>query len=163
MATLKTGNKKGSYRDIDSKLDVISYILNPEKAQHSYIGGMSGTPRNIAENMNDVSVYFGKERGVQLRHYIISFSPNEINDPALVNIIAQRIIEYFAEEYQVIYAVHEDKPHLHIHIVINSVSFVDGHRYYGKREEFNAFRNFIKNLLRQYGIYCFYYVSNSDK
>lgn len=162
MANLKTANTKGKYRDAESKYDVINYILNPQAAISGYTGGMTGTPQSIANDMNDVSSSFGKTNGVQLRHFIITFSPDEMSDADTVNDIAQRIICYFSSEYQAVYNVHENKPHLHIHIVINSVSYVDGHRYYGKMNEFHSFKSFVRKILKEYGICQFDYVSNSD-
>ena len=113
--------------------------------------------------MEMVSAQFGKTSGVQLRHFIVSFDQTEVNDPMIVNEIARRFVEFFSNEYQVVYAVHEDKQYLHIHIVINSVSYVDGHRYYGTRAEFKAMQKYMQAILRNYNIYRLEYVSLKQK
>ena len=163
MAILKTANKKGKYYDDKAKEDVAAYILNPFKMSHNYCGGVAVEFPNIAESMQRVSERFGKTSGVQIRHFILSFYPNELSDATVADEISKRIVQHLGREYQTIYGVHEDAEHLHIHIAMNSVSYVDGHRYYGTRAEFNAFRAFLKNLLYNYGIYRLDYVSNSGE
>lgn len=162
MARLKTANGKEKYRDLNSKHDVINYILNPDKMIHNYCGGVEVDPQNIEESMKQISAHFNKENGVQLRHFIISFYPTELNDPAIANEIAKQATQWLGQKYQTIYSIHEDKPNLHMHIIMNSVSYIDGQRYYGTKKEFNSFRNFLYHLLKNYGL-SLVYVSNSCK
>ena len=158
MAILKTANTKGKYYESHAKDDVIQYILNPYKAKNYY--GAYGVNMNApAESMNMISARFGKSHGVQLRHFIISFLPNEINNPVVANEIAKQFMLFFANEFQTIYAVHEDKPHLHIHIIINSVSYMDGHRYYGTRAEFKSMQKYMQKVLQNYNIPYLEYAS----
>ena len=115
---------------------------------------------SIAESMNEVAVQFGKTSGVQLRHLIIAFAPEDKVTPEKANRIGQVVASFFAKEYQAIYAVHEDTDTLHIHIVVNSVSYIDGHRYGGTKHEFYSFMNYMREVLRCYfNIYSFKYVS----
>ena len=44
--------------------------------------------------MERISRQFGKEKGIQLRHFIISFDPQETTDPRVVAAIACEIIPY---------------------------------------------------------------------
>lgn len=158
MAILKTANTKGKYYESHAKEDVIRYILNPFKAR-TYCGAYGVDTNNPAQSMEMKSAQFGKSHGVQLRHFIVSFYPDEVNSPMTANEIAQQFVAFFANEYQVVYAIHEDKPHLHIHIVINSVSYVDGHRYYGTRAEFKSMQKYMQEVLRRYRIHRLEYVS----
>ena len=158
MAILKTANTRGKYYEDHAKEDVIRYILNPFKAKR-YVGAYGVNINCPAESMKLISEQFGKTNGVQLRHFIISFYPNELTDPAIANEIAKQFMLFFASEYQVIYAVHEDRLHIHIHIVINSVSYLDGHRYYGTRAEFKSMQKYMHGVLRKYSIPCLEYAS----
>ena len=92
MAKIKTANQKGKYFDAEAKTDVIDYILNPYKATHGFVGGIGVNPECPAESMAVVSETFGKSNGVQLRHYIVSFSQDELTDPRKANAIAQQIV-----------------------------------------------------------------------
>lgn len=159
MATFKTANKKGKYFDMDAKATTIRYILNPAKAVHGLVGGVGVSPESPAESMELVSEHFDKSEGVQLRHYIISFEPYELEKPEIANKIGQEIAAYIGREFQSVYAVHEDKLHLHIHLIVNSVSYADGHRWRGNKAEFYRLINSCRTILRQYNIYQLYYVS----
>lgn len=158
MAILKTANTTGKYYEDHAKEDVINYILNPLKAKR-YVGAYGVNMECPAESMKHISEQFGKINGVQLRHFIISFYPNELIDSVIANEIAKQFMLFFANEYQVVYAVHEDKPHLHIHVVINSVSYVDGHRYYGTRAEFKFMQKYMQNVLKRYNVSRLEYAS----
>lgn len=158
MATLKTGNGSGNYFNEDAKLNVINYILRPDKIIHNYCGGVAVSSECPAESMALVAEQFGKSDGVQLRHWIISFAAWETTNPKLVNEIAQQITARIGAEYQAVYAVHENRAHLHIHLVCNSVSYIDGHRYYGTHREFWQFKNMIANVLKAHGIFELKYV-----
>lgn len=102
MAVLKTGNGSGKYFNEDAKSNVIDYILRPDKIIHNYCGGVAVSPECPAESMSLVAEQFGKSDGVQLRHWIISFAPWEVNDPKIVNEIAQRITARVGAEYQAV-------------------------------------------------------------
>ena len=157
MAILKTANGKGKYMDLNSKEDVINYILNPQKTPSKCYGCTVGEIDEIAKRMMETSAKFHKENGVQIRHFVISFHPYELSDPYVANEIAQQIICYLGNTYEAMYGVHEDEEHIHIHIAMNSVSYIDESRYYGRKKEFYCLLNDISEILKKYGIYKFYY------
>ena len=159
MAVLKIENGNGKYFNEDAKELVAAYIMRPDKVS----GGYGIDPCCPAESMKIVSEQFGKQQGVQLRHYVVSFAPYELVDPAIVNAIAQQFAMYIGQMYQVLYAVHEDKPHLHFHLMHNSVSYLDGQRCYGRRSEFYSTQNVLKGILAQHGIYQLRYVSSKSR
>lgn len=159
MAVLKIENGNGKYFNEDAKELVAAYIMRPDKVS----GGYGIDPCCPAESMKIVSEQFGKQQGVQLRHYVVSFTPYELDDPAIVNAIAQQFARYIGQMYQVLYAVHEDKPHLHFHLMHNSVSYLDGRRCYGRRSEFYSTQNVLKGILAQHGIYQLRYASSKSR
>lgn len=73
---------------------------------------------------------FGKKGGVVGYHFIQSFAPGEVTPEqahAIGVAFAQRL---FGERCEVVIGTHLDKAHLHNHVVVNSVSFVDGKKYH---------------------------------
>lgn len=70
---------------------------------------------------------YHKENYISIRHFILSFSP-ELDDvtPYQAAQIADRVAEIFADEYQVIYAVHENTDNPHIHFLVNPVNIHTG-------------------------------------
>lgn len=159
MATIKTANQKGKYHDLNTRHALISYITNPSKTPSGCICYAHVDPDDPAADMDFIAAKYGKSDGVQARHFIFSFSPAELSSPSRTARIAREITAYLGREYQAVCAVHEDRSHLHIHVVINSISYLDGHRYYGRKQEFYALKNQVAQILRRYGIYRLDYVS----
>ncbi len=153
MAILKALNQKGHYHDSDARNIVIKYILNPFKACSGYYGGVYVDPEDIAGSMNNIAIRFNKNTGVQLRHYVLAFTPQEMDDIDIVYDIACNIARFIGREYQVVFAIHENTTNLHIHFVFNAISYIDGHRYYGKRKEYYDLINYLTELLHyNYGL-----------
>lgn len=162
MSILRVLNGKNKYKNIDAKNNLISYMLNPYKAVHGYVGGVGVSPECPAQSMELVSETFHKTDGVQLRHYVLSFKPCELSDPQKANQIACEVAAYIGREYQIVFAVHENTEHIHIHFAANSVSYISGNRYRGTRKEFFTLKNAIRHILEKYGIYRLEYISNKE-
>lgn len=162
MPTLKILNGKGKYRNLDAKELVTEYILNPYKMKSGYCGGAGVDPQCPAESMELVSELYGKRDGVQIRHITLSFLRSELSDPAIVNDIACRLAQFIGREYQVIFGVHENTEQLHFHLAVNTVSYIDGHRCRGTKEEYYRLKNALLCILKDYGICSVKYVSSKD-
>lgn len=160
MAIIKTKNGKGNYKNENAKELVLNYILNPYKTPHNYIGGVAVDMTSPAESMMYVSKQFKKENGVQLRHFILSFSPEELTNPEIAYCIGLKVVRELGKEYQAVFAVHENAVNIHIHIICNSVSYIDGRRYYGTRKEFCEFKRNLDRILNRYNLPKSYYMSN---
>ena len=162
MALFKFLNGKGRYRGDDARTNVAEYILNPYKAKHGYIGGAyvnMESIESIVHSMDKIAQQFGKTNGVQLRHFVLSFLPQETRDPQEVYRIGRKIMMFVGQEYQAVFAVHENTANLHIHFMLNSVSHVNGDRYYGKRKDYYIMLNGLKAILHQHGIHTLIPVS----
>ena len=152
MAVMKTINRRGKYRDPGAREDIARYILAPLKVQSGFMAGV-GITEDIVGSMNEVAEKFGKTNGVQLRHFIIAFDPDEIAEPSEAYEIGCQIACFLGQQYQLVFAVHEDTPNLHIHFMLNSISYRDGHRYSGTKKEYYCLINYLGRLLkREYGI-----------
>ena len=158
MAIIKTSNTTGKYHDQNSYNTTISYITRPDKTPHQCIGMIGGDIYNPVGSMELVALHFGQKHGVQVRHFILSFEPDELMTLNNAYQIGQSITFYLGNRFQAIYAVHEDKPQLHIHIIINAVSYVDGAKYRGTHKAFHSFMDFVRHILRRYGITKLVYV-----
>ena len=154
MATIKFLNAKGKYSDPNALHDVISYICMDSKTPSNMIGGFKVNLQDIANSMNSVAIQYKKDHGVRLRHFVLSFFRNEVTTPDLANTVATQICAYIGRFYQIAYAVHEDTQVLHIHFVFNSVSYINGYKYHGDKEEYYDLLNNISTILHSVGINC---------
>ena len=145
MATYKvTGiGEHRKFFDDNSYIDCINYIFNPQKA--AYIGGCNVSSAQMAAlEMEQTAIAFNKNSGKRIRHSIVSFTQQEHITPEQANSYAQKIIQHYAREYQIVYAVHTNTDEVHIHLAMNQISYLDGHRYEGKKKDYYDFLQHIR-------------------
>ena len=134
--------------------NALSYIQNPEKTEENVmVGSINCLPDTAFEQMMDTKVTFGKINKRQGYHIIISFAPGEATEEQALDIVARFAQEYLKDKYEAVYAVHNDKKHMHGHIVFNSVSFETGMKYECKKGEWKHRMQPITNrLCKEYGL-----------
>lgn len=152
MATIKFLNGAGKYSDANALKDVITYILQPSKTPRHIIGGKYVDPQNAVESMQTVAQHFGKDYGIRLRHFVLSFQPKEVYCSQIPIAVAEQICAYIGKKYQVIYALHENTETPHIHFVFNAVSYIDGYKYHGNKQDYYSLISCVKGALRYSGI-----------
>lgn len=154
MAAYKVIGKgeNGKYFDDKAWHDVISYALRESKTPNSYVGSRAVNIDNAEPEMSILARLYNKTKGVHLRHSIISFDESDNITSAEAAKIAAAAIQYFGDQYQIIYSIHEDAAHVHAHIVMNQVSYTDGHKYQGTKKEYYGFINYMNGIVQPYGI-----------
>ena len=63
-----------------------------------------------------------------------------------------QIVDRFFPNHQSLIGVHQDKDHLHIHIVTNSVSFIDGKKLHQTKRDLELQKQFTNNLCKKLGL-----------
>lgn len=135
----------GKFFDENSYQDVIDYITRDNTV--AYTGGENVTSvETAASEMKATAVSFHKDSGKRLRHSVLSHAEHEHVTPEMADKFAKEIIQHYAPEYQIVYAVHEDINHVHTHFVMNQISYQDGHRYAGKKKGYYDFQRHIKRV-----------------
>lgn len=142
--------------------DVISYAVNSRKTeQHKedadvlerFVSGINCNPSTAREEMMAVKKRFGKEDGTIAYHGYQSFASGEAT-PAIAHQIGVELARrLWGERYQVVVATHLDKAnHLHNHFVLNTVSFVDGKKYFRSAKDYHDLQATSDALCREYGL-----------
>lgn len=150
MANLKIVDKK--YELIDDIRRVISYVINPMKTDYVGANGViPTTAQSIASQFLLVKNTYNKLEGRQLRHFIVSFTDNEAISPEKAFYLAYEIAEYYGNDYQIAFAVHDDTDYVHVHFVMNSVNYNTGIKYAGGFEDFNNLKAYINNTVENFG------------
>lgn len=142
------------YHDGKAYESVISYCMNPEKA--SFVGGFGVNLTQAAYEMERVAQAFGNENGLHLRHWILSFEQKEFGSRKKIDVLKQiawRAAGYYASQYQIIYAIHQDNNNPHIHFVMSTTNFVTGGKYPGTKEDYYNYQRYLKDVLSPYGMY----------
>lgn len=143
--------------------DVIDYAVNSEKTQKAddessvvmqrFVSGVNCYPATARDEMMAVKKRFGKDEGVMAYHGYQSFAKGEVTPEAAHEIGVRLAQKLWGEKYQVIVATHLDKnSHLHNHFVVNTVSFVDGIRYYRSAKDYHDMQTESDAICREYGI-----------
>lgn len=132
--------------DDNSYIDAINYIR--QDGNNPYVGVVNLTSmETAAAEMQATAASFGKDSGKRLRHTVLSFHESEHVTPKQAHAYGQQIIQHYADEYQMAYAVHTNTENPHIHFVMNQISYVDGSRYRGQKKDYYGFRNHIASVI----------------
>lgn len=126
-------------------VDALNYITNPAKSfQVTYITQAIITQdidtHRIARNYILTRKINNKENGILAHHLVQSFSKDDNITPELAHQIGKELIEKCLSDFQVTLATHIDGACLHNHIIINSVSPVDGRKFAGNKSTLNNIR-----------------------
>lgn len=122
---------KSGYKSPEEMNALIEYIISEDRhVINGLTGGrmiMTGTPESVYQQMMDIKQYFKKECGRYMRHIIISFSHYELQYLGFNEIykIAIQICGFFRWN-QTIFAIHQETGQIHIHLGVNTVSYLDG-------------------------------------
>lgn len=155
---------------------VLDYAANPEKSDlmsllryatqqrkttvqeegtpmKQLVTGIHCAPATACQEMQAVKKRFGKEKGVIAYHGYQSFAPGECTPEMAHEIGVKLARQLWGNRYQVLVATHLDREnHLHSHFVINTVSFVNGKKFYRSGQDYRAMREASDTLCREYGL-----------
>lgn len=128
---MKQGGKNG-HAHLKNALE---YILNPEKTKGGILaGGNCGTvPLDVLATFLETKQAFGKMDGRQGYHFVISFAKGETDEQEGYQVVKEFCEEYLGDDYEYVFAIHDDTEHVHGHIIFNSVSRTDGYKYHYKK------------------------------
>ena len=149
--------------DIQTKLDrVLDYVMDKIKTDEAnyydlhrvaeyvkasykteeqlYVTGINCTEDNAYEEMVQIKQAFNKEDGVLGYHAIQSFAEGEVTPELAHKIGVQLAEELWGDRFQVIVTTHLNTNHIHNHFLLNSVSFVDGKKYYDNDKTYALMR-----------------------
>ena len=112
--------------------DGIAYATNPEKTEQLFFTSTINCEscETAFAEMQATKRRFGKLGGVVGYHFIQSFAPGEVTPEQAHRIGVEFAERLFGKRYEAVIGTHLDKAHLHNHVVVNSVSFVDGKKYH---------------------------------
>ena len=156
MAINKVINK--SAKNHGGMRNTIEYVLKDEKVKEGYL---DITGPYLEPTVNYDAVYktwldekrrWGKDSGRMIAHNVISFHENEQVTPAEVLEIGRAFTDKFFPDHQSIIAVHQDRDHLHCHIVTNTVSYIDGRKLHQSSRDLGQQKAFTNDLCRERGL-----------
>lgn len=133
----------------------VRYILNPEKTEQGlWTGGNVGRDADgVLEAMLDTKRDWQKLSGRQGYHFKISFKPGETDEKTAFCLVRDFCEQYLGENYDYCFSIHNDKPHMHGHIIFNSVNRISGYKYrYVEGDWERTIQPVTDALCRKYGL-----------
>lgn len=151
----RSGNERPGKRDSAGSLkEAIDYALNRDKTEQIFFEDAIGcTLGNAYGDMAATKKQFHKTDKVQGYHLVQSFAEGEVS-PELAHLIGVELAERLLKgEFEVVVTTHLNTSHYHNHLVWNSVSMVDGHKYRSNsRSYYTEIRKISDDLCRKYGL-----------
>ncbi len=156
MAINKVVNKStGSHA---AMRNVLEYVLRDEKIKDGYVCISGPYPwetigyDEVYRTWLDEKMLWDKDSGRMYAHNIISFHRDEKITEAEALDLARVFAEKYFSGFQYVICVHQDKDHIHAHIVTNSVSYLDGHKLHQTRKDLERQKEFTNSLCRERGL-----------
>ena len=138
--------------------NLIRYVLRDDKVREGYVrltGPYSEetiTAAGVYKSFLDEKRLWDKDSGRMYTHNVISFHAEERITPAECLEIGEAFADRFFPAHQSLIGVHQDKDHLHCHIVTNTVSFVDGKKLHQSKLDLERQKRFTNALCRSKGL-----------
>ena len=95
---------------------------------------------------------YRKTDGRQYYHFVQSFSEQDNLTPQEVHAIGLELAQREFPDFEVLVATHIDTDHLHNHLVVNSVSFQDGHKLHQSAADLQAHRQANDKICIAHGL-----------
>ena len=154
---------------IKSRFDnVIDYITNKDKTDNkNYVTGINCMADIAFKEMSISKQQFNKTGGILGFHAYQSFKGCEVTADEAHEIGIRLAEELWGNKFQVVVTTHTNTKNVHNHFVINSVSFVDGKKYYDNKTNYAIMRKVSDNICKEYELQTLeeksYYKNISNK
>ena len=133
---------RNTYGGMEYLQKACNYVINEHNPV--FVGGLGVDYRNADTayiQMVAVKKYFGKLTCNPLIHFVVSFDLS-VQDEDVAVTYAKGIVLFFYKRNQVLFAVHHkvcDNSLYHVHILVNSVSLINGLLIHSSPMILNAF------------------------
>ncbi|MFI3326001.1 MAG: relaxase/mobilization nuclease domain-containing protein [Clostridia bacterium] len=136
MAVCKAVSSKGGIGGI------LNYVLDKEKTKEELVSGIECCSFTAKEEMEATKELWGKTGGRTYKHFIISYAPDEQITPLKAHKNALSITENTEafKGFECLLSTHTDTEHIHTHVIVNSVSFEDGHKLQWSKQDLVDFK-----------------------
>ena len=138
--------------------NLIGYVLRDDRVREGYVR-ITGpypdgkiTAASVYKSFLDEKRLWDKDSGRMYAHNVISFHRDEKITPAECLEIGEQFADRFFHDHQSLIGVHQDKDHLHCHIVTNTVSYVDGKKLHQSKLDLEKQKQYTNALCRERGL-----------
>ena len=133
--------------------NTIEYVTSDYKTERQHlVSGINCLSKFACKDMMKTKKRFNKTDGILGFHSFQSFKEGEVTPDQAHAIGVKLAEEMWGDRFEVVVSTHVNTNHIHNHFVINSVSFVDGKKYYDNRESYALLRHLNDSICAEYGL-----------
>lgn len=156
MAINKTVNKSTSSHG--AMRNCIEYVLKDAKIKDGFVEITGPYEEDVIDYYKVYNSFleekrlWGKDSGRMYAHNIISFHKDENISPEEAFNFGKEFAENWFPNHQTLICVHQDRDHVHIHMVTNTVSFIDGKKLHATKKDLQRMKEFTNKMCRERGL-----------
>ena len=142
-------------KSVKTVIDYTAKDSKKEKDDTLFCGiNCADNPVIAAYQMQQTKAYYNKMNGRQYKHYVLSFADNEINVNNAKSYAKELAEKCFGDKFEVAVGIHINSAgaKIHAHIVVNSVSFVNGKKLHLSKQDLENFKNYNDQIAKKYGL-----------
>lgn len=129
----------------------IDYITNKDKTNNKkYVTGINCVADIAFKEMSITKYQFNKTGGILGFHAYQSFKGCEVTADEAHEIGIRLAEELWGDRFQIVVTTHTNTKNVHNHFAINSVSFIDGKKYYDNKTNYAIMRKVSDNICKEY-------------
>ena len=138
-----------------SMAGAMGYVAKDEKTLWkgiSLVAGHNCVPQSSYIEFLTTKKRFHKMEGRQFYHFVQSFAEGDRLSPQMANAIGVELAEQEFPDFEVLVATHIDTGHLHNHLIVNSVSCVDGRKLHQNTADLQHHRDMNDQICLAHGL-----------
>lgn len=133
---------------IDNVLEYAAEDLKTEKRM--YVSAVNCQAPFAKEQFMETKRRFKKLNGRTCYHGYQSFKAGEVDADTAHRIGVALAEELWGDRFEVVVATHLNTNHYHNHFVVNSVSFIDGKKFYNLKSDYQRMREVSDRLCKEH-------------
>ncbi len=146
-------NKAQSGGALGRALDYVEQEKKTFWEERQLITGWNCVARSAYDEMMTTKRQYGKTDGRMFYQFVQSFDPAEDVTPQEVHAIGLELAQKLFPEFEVVVATHVDTDHLHSHLIVNSVSWKDGHKLHQNAADLQRQRQVSDEICMAHGLH----------
>lgn len=135
-----------------SLAELYEYICAPSKTNGGMLIGTNSILSHLTvHEMDMVKQLYGKPGKRKWIHAVVSLTPDEKDRSSESYLTVANKIAKLIKGFQCFYGVHTDTRIRHIHLVFNSVSYLDGHKFSQSKADLNRLKQGCNDIFVYHG------------
>lgn len=142
-------------KSIKTAINYAAKDAKREKDETLFCGiNCADNPAFATYQMAKTKELYNKTDGRQYKHYVLSFAEGEISKDSAKTYAKELAEKCFGDRYEVAVGIHINSKggKIHAHIVVNSVSFIDGKKLHISKNDLENFKKINDNIAKKYGL-----------